>query len=182
MVEEWSIIKDAPDYMVSNLGRVKSCPRKIWNGWNYFLSKEKMLKPNRVTKGYLQVSLRVGKKRRMFVVHRLVAQSFVLNPEPTKYKQVNHIDGNKENNVVSNLEWCDNSLNQIHAWRLGLNKGNKGKSHRGKRTYIILQDGTKRTFDSVAELSRFIIGKCDSNICKCIKNRGQYKGLKIGYA
>lgn len=68
------------------------------------------------TKGYCQVSL--GKKT--VKVHRLVALAFI--PTIEGKTQVNHIDGNKQNNHVSNLEWCDNAENQTHAYATGLAK------------------------------------------------------------
>lgn len=80
----------------------------------------KILKPQNNGKGYLFIRLRNKSK---FYIHRLVAINFI--PNPNNLPQVNHIDGNKVNNTLSNLEWCNNSLNQIHARKLGLNKGRK---------------------------------------------------------
>ena len=58
-------------------------------------------------------------------MHRLVAQAFI--PNPNNYPQINHIDGNKKNNNAENLEWCTNSVNQIHAYSHNLNQGSRGK-------------------------------------------------------
>lgn len=108
-------------YAVSNLGRVKTIPHRVSNHTGTKLLKERILKPNVLAKGYLQLSLSdKDYKRRMFQVHRLVAMMFV--PNPNNYPQVNHIDCNKQNNRVDNLEWCNNSMNQLHAYRMGLNK------------------------------------------------------------
>jgi len=71
---------------------------------------------NRTRKGYLRVCLSIGKKQEVVRVHRLVASAFI--PNPNQLPQVNHIDGNKENNSVFNLEWCDNKHNQIHYRRV----------------------------------------------------------------
>lgn len=72
------------------------------------------------TKGYCQVDL--GEKT--VKVHRLVALAFIPNPE--NKPQINHVDGDKTNNHVDNLEWCDNSENQIHAYSHGLSKPKTG--------------------------------------------------------
>lgn len=83
----------------------------------------KKLKPYKTNKGYLQVSLR----DKNFRIHRLVAMAFIPNPE--NKPQVNHIDGNKENNNIENLEWCTNSENHKHKCDNGLNVVPKGPSH-----------------------------------------------------
>jgi hypothetical protein len=75
--------------------------------------------------GYLYVTIRpvAGSKKRLNMrVHRLVAFAFLPNPNPKKFYQINHIDGDKKNNHVTNLEWSNHSLNQKHAWDVGLNK------------------------------------------------------------
>lgn len=69
-------------------------------------------------KRYLCVSLSIGGKQQTFYVHRLVAEAFLPNPE--KFPQVNHIDGNPRNNNVENLEWCTASHNIHHAYNTGL--------------------------------------------------------------
>ena len=74
----------------------------------------KELKQRRTNHGYKDIKIQ-GKNYR---IHRLVAQAFIPNPE--NLPQVNHKDTNKANNHVSNLEWCDNSYNQKHAWDNGL--------------------------------------------------------------
>lgn len=68
--------------------------------------------------GYLCVPLHDCGKQKMKLIHRLVAEAFVENPHNHEY--VNHIDGNKYNNVASNLEWCDCKHNMAHASKLGL--------------------------------------------------------------
>lgn len=78
----------------------------------------KYLTPYKTKKGYLKVGLKVPEKKspNKYRVNRLVAEVFI--PNPSNLPQVNHKDGNKENNSVSNLEWCDNSSNQKHAKKL----------------------------------------------------------------
>ena len=70
--------------------------------------------------GYLYVTLCINNKAKNMLVHRLVALTFIPNPE--KYEFVNHKDGNKKNNHVDNLEWCTNAYNIRHAYKNGLRK------------------------------------------------------------
>jgi hypothetical protein len=85
------------------------------------------------TAGYPQVHLSAGGKDKVVCVHRLVALAFL--PPVEGKDQVNHIDGNKCNNHVSNLEFCDTSENVLHAFKLGLNHMPCGSlNHRAKLT------------------------------------------------
>ena len=112
-------------YKISNLGNVKSIDR--FDGVHD--RKGTIIKQNLKQNGYLQVGLRMHNKRKWFGVHRLVAIHFIENPE--NKPQVNHIDGNKKNNTVGNLEWVTPKENQNHATKLGLRKNVlKGEKHR----------------------------------------------------
>lgn len=106
-------------YEISSYGRVKSLSRIIQKGNNTAFLKEKMLKPS-MNERYCFVSLGKNHNFRQYSLHRLVASAFI--PNPNNLPEVNHIDGNKQNNNVENLEWCDGSYNQLHAVRLGLRK------------------------------------------------------------
>ena len=79
----------------------------------------KELKPIVEKKGYLHVNLYKNGIRKSIKVHRLVAIAYIDNSN--SYPQVNHINGIKYDNRVENLEWCNNSQNQIHAYNNGLN-------------------------------------------------------------
>lgn len=106
--ENWKDIKGYEGfYQISNLGNVRSLPR------NGTINKSRILKPNNV-KNYLQVSLQKHGETKYQKVHRLVADTFI--PNPNNYPQVNHIDGNKHNNCVDNLEWVTSSENQLHSY------------------------------------------------------------------
>lgn len=96
-------------YEVSNFGSIR---RIDCDPYRY-------LKFGYAGRGYSQVHLYglLGKKRDAYV-HRLVAEAFLENPR--NCEQVNHIDGNKKNNHVSNLEWCTNRENNAHAWGTGI--------------------------------------------------------------
>ncbi|MGM0807539.1 MAG: NUMOD4 domain-containing protein [Bacillota bacterium] len=117
-MEEWKDIKGYEGvYQVSNLGRVKSLPRHIsrYND-NGYLVKEKVLKQMIHTGGYLQVGLRKNGKTTCKFVHRLVGEAFILNLN--QLPQINHKDEDKTNNKVSNLEWCDNTYNNIYGTKI----------------------------------------------------------------
>lgn len=73
--------------------------------------------------GYIRVELWDGGKGKKYLLHRLLAGAFIPNPEDKP--QVNHIDGDKANNALANLEWSTQSENQLHAYRQGLQKGYK---------------------------------------------------------
>ena len=110
MKEEW---KDIPKYegiyMISDLGNIKS------------LYTNKILKPSTDKFGYTRFSATKDKKQKTLRTHRLVAEIFI--PNPNNLSQVNHKDGNKLNNTVSNLEWCTDSENKLHAYKMGLMVG-----------------------------------------------------------
>lgn len=111
MIEVWMpVVGYEGIYEVSNHGRIKSLK----------FGKEKIRSLNLDGWGYFQVGLNRDGRERKMLVHRLVANAFLDNPEA--FKQVNHIDGCKTNNDIRNLEWCDQSHNQKHAWETGLKK------------------------------------------------------------
>ena len=111
-------------YQVSTCGNIKSLakPRKNGNGRCY-IQKEKLLKQSFTSTGYKKVELYKDGKRKSFKVHRLVAIAFI--PNPDNKPEVNHIDGNKINNNIDNLEWVTSSENTIHAYETGLSPNKK---------------------------------------------------------
>lgn len=112
-------VKDLEDlYEVDEFGNVYALPREKRTPTTTFISKERKLKPYNNGYGYMLVDMRKDGKRYMRVVHRLVAEAFI--PNPNNLPQVNHIDGNKNNNCVTNLEWCTCSENQQHGFDTGL--------------------------------------------------------------
>lgn len=116
MTEEWRDIRGYEgSYQVSNLGRVRSLDRYIPSRRYY--RKGRIIQPFD-NKGYNNTSLSLNKVTRTFCTHRLVAEAFI--PNPDNKPCVNHVDGNKRNNLVSNLEWVTYSENTNHAIKLGL--------------------------------------------------------------
>lgn len=128
MEEIWKDIKDYEGlYQVSNFGNVKSLDRirKQFNhnGIATVKYKGRILKKQLQKRtGYHTVTLYDNnRKAKIKLVHRLVAETFLENKN--KYLVVNHIDGNKQNNNVNNVEWCTQSHNVKESYRLGLQKG-----------------------------------------------------------
>lgn len=102
MSEIWKEIEGYPSYMVSNMGRVKSL--------NYRRSgKEGIMSPRISGNGHLKVTLRNIDGLKDYLVHRLVAQAFI--PNPNNLSELNHKDEEKTNNCIDNLEWCDRRYN-----------------------------------------------------------------------
>ncbi|MDV4026348.1 hypothetical protein CMT52_18630 [Elizabethkingia anophelis] len=101
-------------YEVSNKGNVRSCDRMVNNNGTMVFRKGKVLNPevNRVNQ--LRVTLRKQKKVKRFLVHRLVAEAFIEKPESKNI--VNHIDKNRLNNSVENLEWVSQRENMTHGY------------------------------------------------------------------
>lgn len=107
MKEIWKDIPDYDGYQISNLGRLKSLKRNI------------IMKCNK-RGDYNSIGLYNKDGYKRFNIHRLVAQVFI--PNPDNLPCVNHIDGNKLNNCVDNLEWCTHSENSKHAYNNNLLK------------------------------------------------------------
>ena len=119
MQEIWKdVIGYEGRYKVSNMGRISSSAKKEC----------KILSPIPTYKGYLNIELWMNGKRKARGIHCIVAEAFI--PNPLHLPQVNHEDGVKTNNAANNLNWCNQSQNQIHACRTGL------VTHlKNKRTY-----------------------------------------------
>ena len=136
MKEIWKNIKGYKNkYVISNFGRVKSLSRKVWNGHNFFQSKEKILKTySKARLGYVVVSLSKKNKRKTKRIHRLVAQAFIENSN--NKPQINHKNGIKTDNKAVNLEWCTAHENLHHAWKTNLLTQTKYKRKLSKQKVL----------------------------------------------
>jgi hypothetical protein len=113
-------------YAVTEDGMVWAYPNRIHKG--------KFLKPS-LKKGYPFVCLCKGSEIKQFSIHRLVAETYL--PNFDSLPQVNHIDSNKENNHVSNLEWCSASQNKKHSWDSGTSFVTPAKREASRRNAYI---------------------------------------------
>jgi len=118
-METWAPVFDGV-YEVSTLARV----RRVAPGKSTWVNR--VLRYDTST-GYARVCIHINGKRRLVLVHQLVARAFV--PGLEEGKIVNHIDGNPLNNSIKNLEWVTNKENTVHAWRLGMCRPNQGDAH-----------------------------------------------------
>lgn len=122
-MEIWKPVVGFDSYEVSNRGHVRSFKRKT----------PQILKLKRDGRGYTRVGLYAGDKQKWCLVHRLVAQTFI--PNLFNKPQINHIDGDKTNNCVENLEWCTAGENRCHAYATGLQAKIQGENrHDSKLT------------------------------------------------
>ena len=170
MIEIWrDIIGYEGMYQISNTGNVKSLVRK--NN-----KVEKILKPAINTEGYKHVILFKNKVSHNTRIHRLVARHFIENP--LNKKCVNHIDGVKTNNNVTNLEWVTNSENIRHAFKMGLLKK---KIPHLKVLQFDKQDNFIKEWNSVTEIETTLSIVSTSIYSCCWGKRKSAGGFKWKY-
>lgn len=166
MNEEWRVIASFGEgvFLVSNKGSVKRLKyQHIDNKGRVFKFKETDIKVHyREVKGrgYGYVTLHYRGTKRQAQVHRLVAEAFI--PNPDNKPEVNHIDGDKRNNCVENLEWVTRAENMYHAQSTDLLKHHKGSNHFRSRSVIALDYKTGEelaVFRSANLASIFCTGK-----------------------
>lgn len=133
--EVWKPIPNYEElYWVSNLGNIKS--------------KNKILKPTKNRDGYLYIHLYKNKKQTIKGIHIIVAKTFI--PNPLNKTQVNHIDGDKWNNKIDNLEWVTPKENINHAYKIGLRNNDYIKR---KIAQYDLNDNFIKVWDSLKEIN-----------------------------
>ena len=160
MKEIWKDKKDYEGhYQVSNFGRVKSIK----------FGKEIILKQS-IRHGYYYVCLSKNGIVKTYNVHRLVAEVFL--PNPNNYKEVNHKDENPQNNIVSNLEWCD----RLYNVRYGTGIERRSKTQSKPVLQYDLEGNLIREWKSVTECGRN--GYNHGNVAACCRGKlKKYKGF-----
>ena len=167
MTEEKEIWKDIKGfegkYQVSNLGNVKSL--------NYNRTKKERILTPKKRSGYLIVTLSKKGIHKDFLIHRLVAQAFIEKPE--NLPEVNHIDENKLNNRVENLEWCDRKYNNnygTHNEMILKTRKLRNRKNAEKPVLQFTKDGKfVNEYKSISEAER-CTEIYNGSICKCCKN------------
>lgn len=173
-MEIWKKILGYENYEVSNFGRIKSLEKIDFMHRNnsYRTRKEKIMR-NGISNGYKSVSLYKNKKPKTFTIHRLVLSSFIENKN--NKREVNHIDGNKHNNNLENLEWCSSSENSIHAIKNGLQIAKKGEQQYNSKLKDFEIIEIRNSDLTLNELSK-IYNISTSVICS-VKNKKSWKHI-----
>ena len=154
MKEIWKQIKGYECYYeISNLGRVKSLAKNIYKKDGSFMKykPENIKKLIKTKDGYLSVKLCIDGFNKSFLVHRLVASAFIDNP--LNLPEVNHIDTNRSNNNVLNLEWTTHKDNVTHSKKLNKYKNKNGVNNPNYGNHI-LHDKYKENPEMIKKLVR----------------------------
>ena len=168
--EIWKFVTIAPfteRYQASNLGRIKSLAIGRHKGRVLKLHKHKR-------RGYLECGLSVRGFRKTSFVHRLVGTSFLTNPE--NKPEINHKDGNRQNNAAENLEWATSSENNLHSYRV-LHRKNHQSGKFGIASAVAKgaamlapDDSVLKFYGSLAEAGR-VFGAGHENVMAACKGR-----------
>lgn len=178
--EIWKEVKNREGMnLVSSYGRIKSLSRPIKTLRGYRIIKERILKPNEHNK---YSTIQFKRNGKTFLIHRVVADSFIPNPDEKPY--VNHINGNKKDNRVENLEWVTNSENMIHAYKHGLQKGKglKLESNPFARKIKVIQNGNIISHFNCIKLCAIEMNLRYGSICRVLSGqRKKYHGYTFEY-
>lgn len=174
--EIWKDIEDYEGlYQVSNLGRVKSLYRIVKGGRSKNqVVPERILSTPTNSRGYPIVTLREKGKKKSINVHRLVSIAFI--PNPNCLPQVNHIDEDKCNNHVSNLEWCDAQYNNTYGTA-------QSRSSRTKKIPVLKcddNDNVLAEYESALDAER-VTGISRAHICQSCR-KIKYRTRAGGFA
>lgn len=177
-------------YEVSNLGKLRHkdvLVDDIKNNRKMHI-KQKYMKPCLGKRGYYVYVVSKNNKKKHLPIHRLIAIHFI--PNPNDYPVINHINGNKLDNRIENLEWCTYSHNNSEAFRIGLRKTDYENSGFKKYNDSIKKKINQydmnmifiKSWNSIQEASE-TLNICSSHICRCCKGKiKSIKGYKWRYA
>jgi len=151
-------------YKISNTGKIT----RIWK------TKETVMKTQVHSQGYVAVSLTKDGKNKTHKVHRLLALTWLSNPQDKAY--INHIDGNKQNNSLDNIEWCTPSENSKHAHSTGLNSTKRMVEVAARKSRKMTSEKIKECqtlYDSGLSLTKIqnLVGISRSVIATYLKNK-----------
>ena len=157
------------------------------NGYpNYYITEDGKVwseKRNKYIKAYENRYMQIRlfsiseKKNKNMKIHRLVAEAFI--PNPNHYNEVNHIDGNKTNNRIENLEWCNHVMNINHAWKTGLYEGLRKRIVETKIKKVVCVE-TGEIYNSAMEAG-LAIGMRKTSISTAIYKGHKCKGKTYKY-
>lgn len=169
MYEEWKPIPGYEGYYeLSSTGKVRSVGHTVKSKGGARTTNGRVRRQYQGTNGYMYVNLSVCNKSYRKTVHRLIALAFI--PNPGNLPEINHIDGDKTNNNVSNLEWCTHKYNTQHAYDKGLNSN--------KRRVRCIETGM--VFDSTADASAYL-GYKSGGVSNMMRQGKTCKGYHFEY-
>ena len=150
------------------------------NGDVYSVYSKRFVKPKVNKKGYILFGLIENGKQRTVFQHRLIAKAWI--PNPDNKPQINHINSDKKDNRIENLEWCTNGENQLHSYKNGkiaAYKNKFGKDHNQSKKILIYKDGGGFEFDSLTQASVYL-GVSIQAVSMCLKGVNKTcKGYKV---
>ena len=168
-MNNWKKLKENCNYEVNKNGAVRN------------LKTKHILKPAKIKNGYLTINLSQNGNGKTYLLHRIVANNFINNPN--NYREVNHIDGNKLNNNVDNLEWCDRSYNLKHAYDNNLKIKRYGENNPASKKVKQTNLETKEIiiWDSMMDIKRklnystgSISDACQGKLKTAYKSKWEY--------
>ena len=173
--ETWRDIKGYEGlYAISSTGRVKRLARNriIATGVNKPL-KEKMIKTFKGKHGYIHVNLWKNGQMKQHRIHRLIMLAHTEKPQNKNV--INHIDGDKTNNILENLEWCTSKENTMHGFETGLMK--KGERHSQAKLKDVQILDIKRIYSEGESSQRYLARKFNvtqATIWRIVNNKSRY--------
>lgn len=177
-------------YQISNQGNVKSLARTVIKSDGVIQHRKERIMSKRIsTDGYYIAKFNVNKKSKTVGIHILVAQHFIVNPEPEIRTEVNHKDCNRKNNCVENLNWCTHEENIAYSAALGHYKNRtEDKNGRAVRIRIIFNENEYMDFNCIGLAAQYLINNnftCANinsirgSITQSAKSGNKYLGLNF---